>query len=83
MRELLRNYAEQEHDMASSRFRLQESVSGEETMTLTPVSTRLRLGRAGSRKRNTIFRESLCNLRCGPLYMAMPVLSPSSSMKFT
>ena len=40
MRELLRNYAEQEHDMESSRFRLQESISGEETGTLT----RSRLG---------------------------------------
>ena len=81
MRELLRNYAEQEHDMESSRFRLQESVSGEETGTLT--RSRLGYDLAGSRKRNNISRESLCNLRCGPLYMAMPVLSPSSSMKFT
>ena len=50
--------------MESSRFRLQESVSGEETGTLT--RSRLGYDLAGSRKRNNIFRESLCNLRCGP-----------------
>ena len=59
MRELLRNYAEQEHDMESSRFRLQESVSGEETVTLT--RSRLGYDLAGQDPgRGTLFSEKVC-----------------------